>query len=166
MCPTAIVGVWQDNISHLSLPQAYKLLQVLEGIASSDQKPTRATSRQSLKSPCPKRPTNSWPELWEPKASLYIHLPKLQTGKPPSEKLQTGSSPLKLQPGVSLPPLQKRKQAATTARSKWTSRLPIKTVKEAPHKLVKISNLKQLDVFPVVSMQYSLSYVAIFVYGS
>ena len=86
MCPAAIVSVWQDDISQLSLPQVYQLLQVLENIKSSEQQSTTEAKYQSLKSPCPKRPVHVWPELWEPKASLHTRMPKLHTEKSLLEK--------------------------------------------------------------------------------
>ena len=151
MCPAAIVSVWQDKASQLSLPQAYQLLQVLENIAASEQNPTTA----SLKSPCLRRPAHVWPELWEPKASLHTQMPKLHTEKSLLEKLehQTGSKLLKCQPDTtSFPPLlQKSKQAATARSSKWPPRLTSKAIKEAPQRLDKISDLKKIDPFPVVS---------------
>ena len=156
MCPAAIVSVWQDDISQLSLPQVYQLLQVLENIKSSEQQSTTEAKYQSLKSPCPKRPVHVWPELWEPKASLHTRMPKLHTEKSLLEKHehQTGSKLLNYQPTTnmsSLPPLQKSKQAATARSSKWPLRL---LTKEVPKRLVKISDLREIDSFPVVSTQW------------
>ena len=151
MCPAAIVSVWQDDISQLSLPWAYQLLQALENV---EQVPTTATKCQSIKSPCPKGPAHIWPELWEPKASLHAQAPKLRREKSLSEKLehQTGSKLLKYQP--SLPPidLQNSKQAASARSCKWLPGLRSAT-KEVQQRLVKVSDLPKIDAFPIVSTQ-------------
>ena len=145
MCPAAIVSVWQDDISQLSLPWVCQLLQALENV---EQIPTTTAKHQSLKSPCPKGPAHVWPELWEPKASLNAQVPKLHAEKSLFEH-QTGS---KLLPPLPPLDLQNSKQAGSANSCRWLPSL--RSTKEVQQRLIKISDLQKIDAFPVVSTQW------------
>ena len=161
ICPTAIVGVLQDDASHLSFPQAYQVLQAIEDIILSDQKPKVTIDYQSQKSPCLDNPIHVWSESWEPKASQHIQMPRLtaenssllKKHKPAAASLRTGLDPLESLPNIpSLQPLQKT-TTAVTVQSKWLPQhnKTFKPIKNAYHKLAKVSSLRKIDEIPIVS---------------
>ena len=153
------VSTWEEHSSQLSLPQAYQLLhKVLDDIIASEQKPTTAMSHQSLKSPCLSKPVHRWPEVWEPRTSLYTQIPEdhqLCSKKSPMKKNISSQGCTK---PVSLPPLQQSRQIRNATSSKWLPRsvshingIP-EVAKEIPRKPVRLSNLTKIDAFPIVSL--------------
>ena len=166
MDPT-FVSAWEKHRSQLPLPQACQLLRkVLDDIIASEQKATTA-SHQSLRSSCPSKPAHRWPDLWEPKASLYIQISEDQQlctscKKSPLKRCKQisihNSSQCSSKP-LSLTPLLQSGQITNTAGSKWLPRFASNTsgatevAKKIPRIPVKLANLTKIDAFPIVSLQ-------------
>ena len=169
MDPT-FVSVGEEHSNQLLLPQACQLLRkVLDDIIASEQKPTTTltVNRQSVRSSCHNKTAHRWPEVWEPKTSLYIQIPKDQqlctsfkkSALKRCKQISIHNSSQCSSKPISLPPLQQSGQITNTTGSKLLPRSEsdisgaTEVAKDIPRKRVKIANLIKIDTFPIVSLQ-------------
>jgi len=169
MSPT-FISIRQDHTCQLPLPQAYQLLhKVLEDIVSSEQKHKMAyTAHQRLRSANLNKPTHTetcdsnpesykWPKIWEPKASLHIQVPASKSSLAKYKQISLLADSKCQTHSRLLPPLQQIRQVTTTGNPKQksiiseTSKTIKVVIKGIPKKLLSISNLKKIDIFPIVS---------------
>ena len=144
------VGVWEEHDRQFSLPQAYQLLQkVLEDVIAakprSEQKPT-VTNHQSL---CTSEPAHTWPKIWEPKTSLHTQIPHIKKSSQTNHKhLSLRNDSNSCTKPLTLPPLQQHRQVATTTR---LQQQPFDNIKVVPKRLIKVTNLTEINSLPIVS---------------
>lgn len=159
MAPDFVVSIWERRCSKISSLHKCQLLENVE------QKQAARLQHQSLSSTNLNRPAHTWPELWEPRASLHIQVPKenqlftmkSQLTKHDEISLPAGSklSNCQLNSAALLPPLQQLRPIASTVANLKNSRskslVDTSNTKAIPKRLLKIADIKKSNSLPIVS---------------